>query len=89
MPYLYFYKLLAKKEVDENVPDHHRLQLNLPDTIVYNDGDLPMIWLYTDSSNGLVYRQDNIGSRQVLAKLIDRADEDEVVCVLKKVLMSE
>lgn len=84
MPYLYFYKLLAKKE-GEDVPDHHRLKLNLPDTIVYNDGDLPMMWFYTDASNGLVYRQDNIGSRQVLAKLSDRADEDEIVCVLKKV----
>jgi hypothetical protein len=89
MPYLYFYKLLAKKEVDEEVSDQHRLQLNLPDTIVYNDGDLPMMWLYTDSSNSLVHRQDNIGSRQVLAKFCDRADEDEVVCVLKKVLISK
>lgn len=54
--------------------DHRRLRLNLPDTIVYNDSDLPMMWLYTDSANGLVYRQDNIGSRQVVAKLCDRAD---------------
>jgi len=44
-----------------------------------------MMWFYTDSGNGLVYRQDNIGSRQVLGKFCDRADQDEVVCALKKV----
>lgn len=44
-----------------------------------------MMWFYTDSGNGLVYRQDNIGSRQVLGKFCGRADQDEVVCALKKV----
>lgn len=70
MPYLYFYKLLAKKETgnDGDIPDRHRLQLNIPDTVVYNDGDLPMMWFYTDLRTGLVHRTDNTGSRQVLAK---------------------
>ncbi len=44
-----------------------------------------MMWFYTESRNGLVYRVDNVGSRQVVAKLCDRAENEEIVCVIKKV----
>jgi hypothetical protein len=42
------------------------------------------MWFYTDSKDGLVYRVDGAGSRQVLAKLCERAQNDEVVALLKK-----
>lgn len=40
MPYIYFYKYLAKR-------DEKGVKLWIPDSIVFNDLDLPPMWFYS------------------------------------------
>lgn len=46
MPFLYFYKLLALRQSNK---DHkHKLKINIPDTIIFNDKDSPLMWIFTN-----------------------------------------
>jgi LMBR1 domain-containing protein 1 len=47
MPYLYFFKYMARREDDSK--QSYRLKIWLPDTIVVNDRDLPAMWLYSST----------------------------------------
>lgn len=71
IPFLYFYKLLALKPCDR-VHKSNFLELNIPDTIVFNDGDNPVMWFYTNDQ-GRVCRIDNIPYFQIIAKFCDGA----------------
>ncbi len=72
MPYLYFFKYMAKKPIDYDFDEDDRSKsqrlklwviyififfVKLPDTIVINDRDLPPMWFYS-SADGYVYRSD-------------------------------
>ncbi|KAL4477278.1 hypothetical protein ABPG73_003404 [Tetrahymena malaccensis] len=86
MPYVFFFKYLAKKP---NGPEEkqkntiNRLKIWLPDTLVFNDGDLPAMWFYT-SQSGFVYRADSFNKRNIVQKFGEHCSPDELVCVLKK-----
>ncbi len=62
-----------------------KLRLNIPDTIIFNDKDSPLMWMFTDSK-GEVCRIDNLPYYTITSKLAEGALEKEVVAVLKKVL---
>lgn len=82
LPFLYFYKLLALRPCDR--AHRNQLVLNIPDTIVFNDGDNPVMWFYTNEK-GEVARMDNVPYFQITNKLCDGAFDKELVAVLKKV----
>ena len=84
MPFIYFYKYLARKP-DGNPPSNiNRLRLWLPDTIVYNDGDNPPMWFYS-SEQGYVYRTDSFHHKNITTKLGNYASQDELVAIVKNV----
>jgi LMBR1 domain-containing protein 1 len=86
LPFVFFYKYLAKKPDSNNGAQPskiNRLKLWLPDTIVVNDGSVPM-WLYS-SEDGYVYRTDTFTSKNVIAKMCNYSSPDELVAVLKRV----
>jgi hypothetical protein len=56
-PWLFFFKLLALKPCEKS--HRNQLILNIPDTIVFNDKDNPVMWFFTNSK-GNVARIDNI-----------------------------
>lgn len=64
MPYLFFYKYMAKRAYDD-ANKSSKLKLWIPDTIVLNDRDLPAMWFYT-SSDGYVYRTDSFTVRNAI-----------------------
>ena len=65
-PFVQFWKLLALKPCDKK--HKNKLILNVPDTIVFNDGDNPIMWFYTNQ-NGEVNRIDNVSYNQITDKL--------------------
>lgn len=84
MPYIFFFKYLAKKPHGSE-SKINRLKLWIPDTIVLNErGELPPMWFYT-SNDGYVYRTDNFNAKQIINKLSNYSSTDELVAVLKKV----
>ena len=89
LPYVFFFKYLAQKP-DDTLPTsskYTRLKLWLPDTIVLNErNDLPPMWFYT-SEDGYVYRTDTFTIKNVVTKLSNYASPDELVAVIKKVLL--
>jgi hypothetical protein len=50
----------------------NQLILNIPDTIVFNDGDNPVMWFFTNDK-GQVTRIDNVPYYEIAAKLCDGA----------------
>lgn len=82
LPFLYFYKLLALRPCDRK--HRNQLVLNIPDTVIFNDGDNPVMWLYTNDK-GEVARMDNVPYFQITNKFTEGALEKELVAVLKKV----
>ena len=46
MPFIHFYKFLARRVNSHHNNKHEHLQLYIPDTIVYNDQQEPY-WLYS------------------------------------------
>jgi hypothetical protein len=82
-PFLYFYKLLALKPCNRTHKAH--LLLNVPDTIVFNDTDNPVMWFFTNEK-GAVVRVDNVPYYDITAKLCEGALEKELVAILKKVI---
>lgn len=82
LPFLYFYKLLALRPCEK--AHRNQLVLNIPDTVVFNDGDNPVMWFYTND-RGEVARLDNPPYFQITNKFGEGALDKELVCVLKKV----
>lgn len=85
LPYIHFYKLLARKPDPEHPSTSvvNRLQLWIPDTIVLNDRDMPNYWLYSDP-RGFVFRTDSFTAKNVVSKLANYTSPDELVAVVKK-----
>lgn len=87
MPYVFFFKYMARKPdgpEDKQKSAPNRLKIWLPDTLVFNDGDLPAMWFYT-SQSGHVFRADSFNKRNIIQKFGEHCSPDELVCVLKKV----
>ena len=84
-PFLYFYKLLARKPefCKRDLTRFAKLELWIPDTVVFNDADQPY-WIYTNNE-GLVCRTENFSERHVVAKLGNQYSIDELVAVCKTV----
>lgn len=82
MPFLHFYKLLALRPCEQ--AHKYRLRLNVPDTIIFNDKDSALMWIFTDE-RGYVTRIDNLPYSTITSKLTEGAVEKELVAVLKKV----
>ncbi len=84
MPFIHFYKLLAKKPGESKVEQKslvNRLKLWVPDTIII-EGDQPM-WMYSNPQ-GYVFRSDLFTSKNVISKLANYTSPDELVAVVKK-----
>jgi hypothetical protein len=60
------------------------LQLNIPDTIIFNDKDAALMWMFTNEK-GEVTRVDNVPYYTITSKITEGALEKELVAVLKKV----
>ena len=84
-PFLHFYKLLALRPSER--PYKSKVRVNLPDTVIFNDRDCPLIWMFTNQA-GEVTRIDNIPYQTITSKFMEGALEKEVVAVLKKVLLA-
>jgi len=69
LPYLRFYKFLARKPdfASKDVNQFQKLRLWIPDTVVYNEADQPY-WIYTNTE-GLVCRSEDFYERHVVSKL--------------------
>lgn len=81
MPFLFFFKFLAKANVKDEVKEC--LQLNIPDTIIINEQDYPPIWLYT-SKSGYIHKTENFVLKDILEKFGIMENPDELVAVLKR-----
>jgi len=83
MPYLFFFKYLAKRTFEEN-KSKCKLKLWIPDTIILNDRDLTAMWFYS-SADGYIYRTDTFTARNAVTKFCEFSkDPNEVVAVIKK-----
>ena len=85
MPFIHFYKLLARKPGESEIQQKslvNRLKLWIPDTIILNDGDCSM-WMYSNSQ-GFVFRSDQFTSKNAISKLANYTSPDELVAVVKK-----
>ena len=81
---LYAYRFMAPlPEIPSNMfPKQQRLQLWIPNTLVY-DGISPPFWLY--SKNGFVYRVDNFTDSQIVNRL-GSVNKYELVAVCRTVI---
>ncbi len=79
---MFFYKLLALRPCDKI--HKYKLKLNIPDTIIFNDKDGPLMWIFTNDK-GEVCRIDNVAYYTITNKLAEGALDKEIVAVLKKV----
>ena len=88
MPYIYFFKFLCKRNNSKSAPSKNffRLKLWVPDTILTSEKDNPPMWIYS-SVDGYVCRTDNFSGKNVLNKLGNNGSPDELVAVLKKVII--
>jgi hypothetical protein len=69
LPFLYFYKFLARRPefCKRDLTKYAKLELWIPDTIVFNDCDVPY-WIYTNSE-GVVCRTEDFNERHVVSKM--------------------
>lgn len=67
MPYLFFFKYLAKRNAEES---RAKLKMWIPDTIIVNDRDLSGMWFYS-GADGYVYRTDSFTARNAVQKFCD------------------
>lgn len=74
--------MLALRPCDKN--HKYKLILNIPDTIIFNDKDSALMWIFTNQ-RGEVTRIDNVPYFTITSKLTEGALEKELVAVLKKV----
>lgn len=84
-PLVYFFKYLARKPeptVQQQQSNINRLKIWIPDTIVFNDGDLPPMWFYSNEQ-GYVKRTDTFVSKNIATKLGNYASPDELVALVK------
>lgn len=81
LPFVYFFKYLAIKV--DNAKSSQLLKINLPDTIVINDGDLLPFWLYTNKE-GYLKRTENFVMKDVFERLGNNENPDELISLLKK-----
>jgi len=63
MPYLFFFKYMARKP-DDSKSSGPRIHAWIPDTIIFNDGELPAMWFFT-AKNGCIYRNDSFSKRTI------------------------
>lgn len=69
-PFLHFNKLLALRPCDKT--HKFKLKLNVPDTIIFNDKDSPLMWMFTNEK-GEVCRVDNVPYYTITSKLTEGA----------------
>lgn len=83
-PRLDFYKFLAKlPDLKKTTSTHERkLQVWLPDTIVYNDPGLQPYWVYT-GKDGIVWKTEDFIDKDIVSKMANQFKLDELVCVAK------
>jgi len=81
LPYVFFFKYLAKTNVEDEKTEC--LKLNLPDTILINEEDYPPTWLYT-SKSGFVHKTENFLLKDILERFGILENPDELVSVLKR-----
>lgn len=81
IPFLYFYKFLARKPefCKRDLTKYAKLELWIPDTVVYNDAEAPY-WIYTNNE-GVVCRTEDFHDRHVVSKLGNQYSIDELVAV--------
>ena len=60
-----------------------KLKVWIPDTIIFNETDLPPMWIYTNEA-GEVWRTDNFNSKTIVNKLANFASTNELVAVQKR-----
>jgi hypothetical protein len=77
-PLAYFWKYFLTNE-NENF----KLKVNIPDTIVLNDIDINAFWLYTNEL-GLVEKNENFTSKDIVNRLGNYGNGDELVALSKK-----
>lgn len=85
MPFLYFYKYLARKPeyCKRDLTKYQKLELWIPDTIVFNDSECPY-WIYTNHE-GVVCRTEDFNERHIVSKLGNQYSIDELVVCCKYV----
>jgi len=85
MPFLYFYKYLARRAefCKRDLTKFQKLELWIPDTVVFNESDAPY-WIYTNHE-GVVCRTENFSERYVVSKLGNQYSIDELVVCCKYV----
>lgn len=83
-PLIGFYKHMARKADKQGADlwEEQPLMLNMPDTIVFGEGDGPM-WFYTDK-DGRVRRKDNFSLEKLVNHLSKGHDDSDVIAVVKK-----
>ena len=88
MPSLFFFKFLSRRNDSKRAPSNNffRLKLWVPDTILTSEKDNSPMWIYS-SPDGYVYRTDNFSGKNILNKLGNNASPDELVAIVKKVLI--
>ena len=84
MPKLNFYRYLAKLPDLKKVGNAHEWKLNLwiPDTIVYNDGGLQPFWVYT-GEDGVVWKTEAFSEKDIISKMANQFKLDELVSIAK------
>eukprot|EP00347_Sterkiella_histriomuscorum_P010413 403376398 len=81
MPFVNFYKFLAKRSGSHMNNKFDQLQVYIPDTIVYNDQQDPY-WLYSNYE-GHIQRANKFDERDVIKKLGNPFRIDEAIAVVK------
>lgn len=79
MPCGFFWRHLAKN-------NQQGVLCWMPDTLILNDGDVPVCWMYSNSK-GYVEKNTNASLKEFINKLSLFSSPDELVAVLKKVTL--
>ena len=81
---LKFFKFLAKRPdlIQKGNQHHRKLQVWIPDTIVYNDQGSGVFWVYT-GEDGFVHKTENFQDKHIVSKLGDQYHLDEVAAIIK------
>ena len=69
-PFLHFYKLLALRPCEKQ--HKFKLLLNIPDTVIFNDKDSALMWIFTNE-RGEVTRLDNVPYYTITSKFTEGA----------------
>jgi len=74
-----FYKYLTARTAD---PEQPQLHLQIPDTIVFGEGDGPM-WFYTDKK-GVVAKKENFSLEKLVERFSKGHEDTDVIAIMKK-----